>query len=476
MRRGFILLLSAIMLVLAFGGNLAVAQDDQVIHTVSPGENLFRISLRYGVSLGELARVNNIANVNLIYVGQQLVIPTGGTTPAPDPDPDPDPDPGDPVPGSYTVVRGDTLSSIARRFGTTVAAIAAANNIVNVNLIFPGQVLTIPGGTGPGPSPGPDPNPGPNPGPLPNTGFELGGHVQSFSFPDQMRGAGMTWVKRQIRYSQGDPASIAQGVIDQARANGFKILLGVVGEPAQIGANRQQYIQDFANFMAGLAALGPDGIEVWNEPNIDREWPAGQISGANYTELLRASYQAIKGVNQNILVISGAPAPTGAEAAFPGRVVNDDNFLRQMRNAGATNFMDCLGVHYNEGILPPTATSGDPRDNSGYYTRYYPAMVSLYSSIFPNRPLCFTELGYLTPEGFGPLPGAFAWAANTTVQEQAEWLAQAATLARNGGRVRLMIVWNVDFTSYGEDPVAGYAIVRPDGSCRACVTLGAAMQ
>jgi hypothetical protein len=190
---------------------------------------------------------------------------------------------------------------------------------------------------------------------------------------------------------------------------------------------------------------------------------------------LIASFAAIKNANPNVMVISGAPAPTGF---FGGTCqtngCDDDIFLRQMRDAGAGNSLDCVGIHYNEGILPPDATSGDPRGNSGHYTRYYGSMVNLYSSIFPNKPLCFTELGYLTPEGLGPLPGGFAWAANVTLQNQATWLAQAAQMARQSQRVRLLIVWNVDSTNYGADPQQGYAIVRGN-ECRACVTLGAVM-
>jgi LysM repeat protein len=49
---------------------------------------------------------------------------------------------------TYTVQRGDTLYSIARRYGSTVEAIAAANSIANPSLIRVGQTLTIPGGTG----------------------------------------------------------------------------------------------------------------------------------------------------------------------------------------------------------------------------------------------------------------------------------------------------------------------------------------
>lgn len=480
--RRFLIILSLLTLLLAFNST-AFAQGDSagedIIHIVQSGENLYRISLRYGVAISAIQTANGITNRNLIFVGQRLVIPQGaGPTPTPVPTQPPaggDDGGGNPAPPTsgesfvYTVVRGDTLGRIARRFGTTVNAIVAANGITNPNIIYPGQQLTIPG------SSGVDQPVVVNPGTPTPGGFGLGGHVLSFAYPGQMRGAGMTWVKKQLVWTQGQPASVAQGIIDEAAANGFTPLIGVVGSTSELGANRAQYIQDLANFLGGVAALMTNGgaIEVWNEPNIDRQWPNGQISGAAYTEMLRAAYNAIKAQNPNILVISGAPAPTGVN--IPGAVVSDDIFIRDMARSGAASVMDCVGIHYNEGILPPTARSGDPRGNSGHYSRYYPAMVSLYSGVFPGLPLCFTELGYLSGEGYGPLPEAFAWAGSVTVADQAEWLAQVVTLARNSGRVRLLIIWNVDFTIYGDDPQAGYAIVRPNGQCPACVTMGAAM-
>lgn len=451
----------------------AFAQQNtgEVVHVVAPGENLFRISLRYNVSMAAIAQRNNIANVNLIFVGQQLIIPAGGTTPPPSTTPEPGGNPGGGL-TTYTVVRGDTLGAIARRFNTTIQDIATRNNIANPNLIYPGQVLTI---SGSGPAPTPPPGGGNNPPPI-TGGFEIGGHVFSFSYPAQMKGAGMTWAKSQIRWDGSAPASTAQGAIDAAHSNGFKSLLSIVGDKGQLAANPTQYYQNFANFLAGVAALGPDAIEVWNEPNIDAEWPDGQVSGANYTQMLAAGFAAIKRVNANILVVSAAPAPTGF---FGGKCATqgcDDNiFLQQMAQSGAANSMDCVGIHYNEGILSPSKTSGDPRGNSGHYTRYYQAMVNLYTGIFPSKPLCFTEIGYLSPEGYGPLPAAFSWAANVTAQDQAVWLAEAATLAKNSGRVRLFLVWNVDSTNYGDDPQAGYAIIRPNNTCNACVTLGAVM-
>ena len=303
-------------------------------------------------------------------------------------------------------------------------------------------------------------------------GFNLGGHVSGMSAQTVgwMRHSGMTWAKRQWRYLRGQPGDAVGGMVDEAHANGFRLVLGVVGQPHEL--NQPGYIDDYVSFVSAAAARGVDAIEVWNEPNIDREWPAGSISPAAYTDLLRRAYQGIKAANPNTMVISGAPAPTGFFGGCHGGGCDDAAFVRGMAAAGAANYMDCLGVHYNEGIVSPDSTSGDPRGNSSHYTRYFWGMVNTYSgAIGGSRPLCFTELGYLTGEGYPPLPGGFAWAGNVTLAQQAAWLDRAVTLARNSGRVRMLIVWNVDFTQYGADPMAGYAMIRPDGSCPACDAL-----
>ncbi len=301
------------------------------------------------------------------------------------------------------------------------------------------------------------------------TGFGYGAHVDSFAYPNLMANAGMTWAKRQVRFRMGMSGGEVSWMIDQAHSNGFKILLGVVGYSNEMG--NAGYFEDYARFVGEVAALSPDAIEVWNEQNIDREWPNGQIDPSRYTQLLALAYNAIKSANSNVAVISGAPAPTGAEGAFGSAAVwNDDRYVQGMAAAGAAQYMDCIGAHYNEGIISPTQTSGDPRD--GYFTRYFWGMVNTYSAAFGGaKPICFTELGYLTPEGYGPLPGSFSWAGSTSVAQQAQWIAEAVQQARSSGKVSLVIVWNMDFTQYEGDPMAGYALVRPGGGCPACDAL-----
>ena len=102
----------------------------QTLYVVRPGDTLYRIAVKYGVTVQAIVAANNITNPNLIYPNQVLVIPTNSPPPA--------------STVTYTVQPGDTLYRIAIRFGTTVAAIASANNIANPNLIYPGQVLVIP--------------------------------------------------------------------------------------------------------------------------------------------------------------------------------------------------------------------------------------------------------------------------------------------------------------------------------------------
>lgn len=117
---------------------------NQCVYVVKPGDTLYSIARRFGTTVSAIAQANNITNVNQIYVGQRLVIPDCVPTTPP------------PTTNCfvYIVKPGDTLFSLARRFNTTVSDIALRNHIVNPNLIFVGQKLTIcPKGVAPPPPP-----------------------------------------------------------------------------------------------------------------------------------------------------------------------------------------------------------------------------------------------------------------------------------------------------------------------------------
>ena len=125
------------------------------IHTVAPGDTLFKIASQYGVTIDVIVAANDIPDVNQLEVGQQILIPAPGSavptspaevivgeTPAPPADtPTESPPAAD---GTHVVQAGENLYRIGLRYGCSVEQMAAANGIANVSLIDVGQVLQVP--------------------------------------------------------------------------------------------------------------------------------------------------------------------------------------------------------------------------------------------------------------------------------------------------------------------------------------------
>lgn len=96
---------------------------------IQRGDTLSKLAIQYGTTVERLAQLNNIANPNLIFAGNTLLVPIND---------------GKKQTITYTVQRGDTLGSIAKKYGISVGQLINANNIKNPNLIYVGQILTIP--------------------------------------------------------------------------------------------------------------------------------------------------------------------------------------------------------------------------------------------------------------------------------------------------------------------------------------------
>jgi len=124
-------------------------QQSATAYTIQRGDTLTSVAQKFGVSVRQLQELNNISDPNDIRLGQQIRIPT--TTSAPD---EATSDEGAPDEGAsgedaeggetYVVQQGDTLNSIATRYGITTAELQRANDISDPDLIYPGQVLIIP--------------------------------------------------------------------------------------------------------------------------------------------------------------------------------------------------------------------------------------------------------------------------------------------------------------------------------------------
>lgn len=151
------------------------AQESGITHVVKPGESLSSIAARYGTTVSALAQANGITNRNHLAIGQVLTIPVappprataepqttaapaGRATPPPAATARPNPVGVTPAPAApapvtsevvHTVYPGETLSSLAARYGTTVAAIRQRNGLRS-NVLLVGQKLIIPAGRGGG--------------------------------------------------------------------------------------------------------------------------------------------------------------------------------------------------------------------------------------------------------------------------------------------------------------------------------------
>ena len=101
-------------------------------YVVLPGDNLYRIGLKFNISWVEIAEANGIVNPNQIYAGQVLKIPTSAPGPSPE--------------FTHDVQRGESLYRISLRDGVHWRAVAEANDLESPYVIYPGQTLVIPGG------------------------------------------------------------------------------------------------------------------------------------------------------------------------------------------------------------------------------------------------------------------------------------------------------------------------------------------
>jgi LysM repeat protein len=136
-------------------GTVSAAVPQYVV--VNWGDTLYSIAVRYGTTVGALVQANGLPNANFVYAGQHLLIPSSSYVP---PAPSGGTAPSASAPAYYTVHAGDTLYSIAARFGTSVAALAQLNHLWNYNFIYTGQQLRV-GAVTAAPAPKPTAPPAP---------------------------------------------------------------------------------------------------------------------------------------------------------------------------------------------------------------------------------------------------------------------------------------------------------------------------
>ena len=186
-------------------------------------------------------------------------------------------------------------------------------------------------------------------------------------------------------------------------------------------------LSDFGDFCHTLAARykGQVGAyEVWNEPNLAREWGNQPPNPAQYVELLKVCYAGIKTADPNALVISAGMATTGTSSndAMP-----DDQFIEQMYQAGASPYFDILGVHAPGYKAPPEVSPAEVAANPDLggqrffafrHVEDIRAIMERYGDA--DKQVAILEFGWTTD----PIHPAYAWHA-VTEQQQADYLVRA---------------------------------------------------
>lgn len=284
---------------------------------------------------------------------------------------------------------------------------------------------------------------------------------------DQTQPMNLGWIKVQVnwRFLQPDRPdqfdetfqSLADFLAD-AHGRGLKTLLSVAKAPdwtragtyAEAGPpDDPQALADFMTFM--LERIGPnvDAIEVWNEPNLKREWDGAlPFSGAGYMQLFQPAYQAIRTYSDRIVVVTAGLAPTidGPNSK------NDRQFLREMYGAGLAAFGAArIGVHPYGWGNPADARCCDINPERGWDEApqfYFLNTLEDYAAIMQanrhNSQLWVTEFGWATWADL-PQPPPEEWMAFNSSDDQRAYTLRAFQIGQALGYVGPMFLWNLNF-------------------------------
>ena len=344
-------------------------------------------------------------------------------------------------------------------------------------------------------------------------GVQIHGNATVGDPADTMRAVkndlGVDWVKTQIQWWLIHPDPDVEqwffydGVIDQAHENDLRLMVSVVGAPAWTRSDGTENgpPDDYGQYAAFLTEMLErhdgkiDAIEVWNEQNLDREWAtANGVNPEDYVRFLQVAYDTIKAHDPNIIVISGALAPTGDGDWVSW--IDDFQWLDRALAAGLLDYADCVGAHHNGYNIGPdvtweeapsdpqgaTAVFRGPFDNA-HHSWSFKSTLDTYAekvqAIDPNKKLCVTEFGWASSEGYDSYPEGFEFAQDNTLQEQADFITQAFQLMHDSGNIWLSFLFNFDFGNKGngptDDPVP-YSIVDTNGVPRPAYSALAAME
>ncbi|MBX5492182.1 MAG: cellulase family glycosylhydrolase [Chloroflexi bacterium] len=335
-------------------------------------------------------------------------------------------------------------------------------------------------------------------GPRPNLPYraaspEYGMNLFVWRAPDvtnahlrRLTAAGFTWQKTRIPWAEVETRKgqfnweETDRVIRASNDLGVKVIARVDVAPAWARPDGNPHgpplnFDDYGDFIYALVNRyrtdSPYGrlhaIEVWNEPNLHKEWgnlPVNRQQAAEYVRLLQVAYQAAKRADPNVTVVSGSLSPTGwnDDTARP-----DDVYLHWMYQAGAAAWFDALGVHgAGYGSPPETVPMSLARypHPSFYFRRAEQLREIMVQYGDADKQIWMMEFGWTTD----PINPAYAWY-RVSEEQKGEYLVRAYRMAREQWApwIGVMVLWTMPdprWTSQQEE--YWWAILDPDGTER----------
>ena len=326
-------------------------------------------------------------------------------------------------------------------------------------------------------------------------------HIHHEELPqiiDHLNRLGVGWVKVQVswklyqpepeRYDQEYFAELDR-LISRAHANNIKVLLSVSKAPewsrpvTEMDGPPTDFML-YKNFMSLLGSRYPGQVgayELWNEPNLQREWNGAPLNAADFVRLVAAGASGIRESDPQAVIVSGAPAVTGINDGIAA--IDDRIFMRAMLDSGIAGIVDAIGVHPYGWANPPDSSFGDPDSavpsHNDHPSFFFLDTLNDYANLLQeyqvDKQLWGTEFGWGSFEGIKnkegtpqPPPVNAPFMNNVSEQQQAEYILRAFSMAQESASVGPMFLWNLNFapllgTQFSE---SGYSLLRPDGSPR----------
>lgn len=265
-------------------------------------------------------------------------------------------------------------------------------------------------------------------------------------------------------------------IVQQVEDAGLNLLVRLDHQPFWSQANPDsplnnappENLQDFADFCGEVASRYAGRIgayQIWNEPNLTREWGNEPPDPAGYTELLRVCYEEIKDADAQAIVISAGLAPTGQTLPC---CLPDPEFLQGMYDAGAAEYFDVLGVNAPGYAASPETSPAGAAETWGHRSFTFRRVEDMRDVMVANgdeeKQVAILEMGWTLDE----VNEGYSWHA-VDAQTQADYLVRAYEYARENWQpwIGLMTtIYIANYTWTEENEQYWWAITLPDGTPR----------